>query len=65
MVLTCLKNFLRDTSGASAIEYSLIGILIAVAIMVGVSNTGNETSSLYDCTVAALDGAECGGGNSG
>lgn len=43
----------RDESGATSIEYALIGSLIAVAILASVTLLGEETSALYEL-IAAL-----------
>ncbi len=37
-----LKRFLNDESGATAIEYSLLAALIAVAIVAGAGSIGNQ-----------------------
>lgn len=41
-------RFARDESGATSIEYALIGTLISVAIIVGASALGTKLSLLYD-----------------
>ena len=46
-----MKNvvrFLKDKSGATAIEYGLIAALIAVAIITGVTALGTQTQSTFD-----------------
>ncbi len=47
-----LKNlvvrFLKDQSGATAIEYGLIAALISVAIIVGVKAVGTKLSSTFN-----------------
>lgn len=40
-------KFLEDESGATAIEYALIGTLISVAIMVGAGAVGNAVNNLF------------------
>ncbi len=42
------KRFLRDERGSTAIEYSLIAVLISVAIIGGVSLVGDEASRLFN-----------------
>jgi pilus assembly protein Flp/PilA len=42
-----LLRFLRDTSGATAIEYALIGGLVSVAIIVGARALGVSLNSVY------------------
>ena len=46
-----MKNvvrFLKDKSGATAIEYGLIAALIAVAIITGVTAVGDNASTTFD-----------------
>lgn len=45
---TLISRFISDESGATAIEYSLIGVLIAIAIMVGATSLGNEIGRLFN-----------------
>ena len=42
-----VKRFVRDESGATAIEYGLIAAGIAVAIIVAVNAVGTDLSSLF------------------
>lgn len=42
-----LRRWLRDDSGATAIEYGMIGALIAVVIAGAVASTGSGTNGLY------------------
>ena len=41
------NKFLEDESGATAIEYGLIGALIAVGIIVGASALGGSLNGLF------------------
>jgi len=41
------SRFLRDESGATAIEYGLIASLIAVAIITGATALGSNLSSSF------------------
>jgi pilus assembly protein Flp/PilA len=43
-----IKRFVRDESGATAIEYGLIVALIAVVIIVAVSAVGNSLGSNFN-----------------
>ena len=46
-----MKNFLkmiRDTKGATAIEYGLIAALIAVAAITALGNVGNKLGSTFN-----------------
>jgi len=40
-------NFIRNESGATAIEYALIASLIAVAIITAVSTVGGKVSTVF------------------
>jgi pilus assembly protein Flp/PilA len=42
-----MKRLLRDTRGATAIEYGLIVALIVIAIIVAVQGVANETNGLW------------------
>ncbi|MES1155345.1 MAG: Flp family type IVb pilin [Pseudorhodoplanes sp.] len=52
--MTSLKNFLRDESGATAIEYGLIAAGIAVAIIATVQGLGGKLESTFTSVNAAL-----------
>ena len=45
-----LKNFLKDESGATAIEYGLIAALISIAIVAGATTLGSELSGSFNAT---------------
>ena len=42
-----MREFFKNESGATAIEYGLIAALIAVAIIGAASTLGSETSSAF------------------
>ena len=42
------KRFARDESGATAIEYALVGTLISVVIVASVTALGLRVADLYD-----------------
>ena len=48
-----LKNFLKDESGAAAVEYGLLVGLIAMVILAAVSALGNNLSTFFS-TVANM-----------
>ena len=50
-MLRLTKQFLRDESGATAIEYGLIAALIAVVIITAVTAVGSNLSGTFN-TVA-------------
>lgn len=47
-------RFLKDESGATAIEYGLIAALIAVAIIGGVSALGTNAGATFDAVAAQM-----------
>ena len=53
-----LQAFLKDDSGASAIEYAFVAVLISVAILAVVMNLGDSVERAYvqvnDQMVAAI-----------
>ncbi|MBA5723927.1 Flp family type IVb pilin [Candidatus Liberibacter sp.] len=46
-MLFLVKCFLKDESGATAIEYGLIASLIAVAMIAATSSLGNAISNKF------------------
>ena len=46
--MTILKSFLRDESGATAIEYGLIAAGISVAIIVVVQGLGTKLNTTFE-----------------
>ena len=49
-----LAHFLRDESGATAIEYGLIAALIAVVIITAVTTVGTNLSGTFNAVATAL-----------
>lgn len=47
-------RFVRDESGATAIEYGLIAALIAVIIITGITNIGTSLNATFAKVVAKL-----------
>lgn len=45
--MTSIKRFIKDESGATAIEYGLIAAGIAVAIITAVGTVGDNLSSMF------------------
>ena len=52
------KSFLRDESGATAIEYGLIAALVAVAAITALGAMGNSLSNLFNTVATELDDAQ-------
>jgi len=55
--MNMFKRFLKDESGATAIEYGLIAALIAVAIIGAVTTLGGSLTDIFKLISGRLDGA--------
>jgi pilus assembly protein Flp/PilA len=53
-VMNRCKNFLRDESGATAIEYGLIAAGIAVAIITVVGTLGTNLNTAFSSVATAI-----------
>jgi len=51
-----IKNFFKDESGASAVEYGLLVSLIAVAIIVAVTSLGGSINTKFTEASTAIGG---------
>ena len=49
-----IKNFFKDESGASAVEYGLLVALIAVVIITAVTLVGTNLSSTFNYTAGKI-----------
>ena len=49
-----LARYLNDETGATAIEYSLIAALVAVAIITALSALGTNAAATFDKVAAEL-----------
>jgi pilus assembly protein Flp/PilA len=49
-----IRNLVRDTRGATAIEYGLIAALIAVAIMTTIGGLGSQLNSTFSATSSQM-----------
>ncbi len=47
-MLNLLRQFVKDQSGATAIEYGLIATLIAVALIVGATALGSQLNLVFN-----------------
>jgi pilus assembly protein Flp/PilA len=54
---TSFARFVKDESGATAIEYGLIAAGIAVAIIVGVQAVGTKMDALFNSIAGKLTAA--------
>ncbi len=52
--MTLFSRFLRDESGATAIEYGLIAALIAVVIIGAVTTVGTNLSTTFTTVAGKL-----------
>lgn len=52
------SRFLKDESGATAIEYGLIAALISVAIITGATTLGNTLSSTFSNISTTMNNAD-------
>jgi len=52
--MNLISRFVRDESGATAIEYGLIAALIAVVIIMGVQAVGTGLSSTFSTLSAKV-----------
>jgi len=50
-----IRKFLKDESGATAIEYGLIAALVAVACIVALEAMGTSLSGMFDGVKGKLD----------
>ena len=50
-----VSRFVKDESGATAIEYGLIAALIALAIMAGAGALGNSLNNKFQGIATKLD----------
>ncbi len=60
-MLTKLMIFLKDDSGATAIEYGLIAALVSVAAIGALTAMGNSLSTMFSTVATALSTAVSGG----
>lgn len=56
-MITKFKSFLKDESGATAIEYGLLVALIAVAIIGAVTAVGGGLSGMFNAVDTSLTNA--------
>jgi len=50
-------RFLKDESGATAIEYGLIAALISVALITGATSLGTNLNATFDSLSTEMSGA--------
>lgn len=52
-----LARFWKDRSGATAIEYGMIAVLVAVAIISGATGIGNSVKNVLNSTANKVTAA--------
>ncbi|HWA42184.1 MAG TPA: Flp family type IVb pilin [Hypericibacter adhaerens] len=57
MLKTTIQNFVRDESGATAIEYGLIAALVSVAAIVALQALGGSLSTIFGVVSENLSSA--------
>jgi pilus assembly protein Flp/PilA len=55
-----LINFVKDESGATAIEYGLIAALVAVGLIAALTALGDSLSNIFNLVASQLDSASAG-----
>ncbi len=53
-LLTPIMDLLHDDAGVTSIEYALLGMLIAVAVVGAISSVGAAVKSLYELIAAKM-----------
>lgn len=56
-MINMIKNFVKDESGATAIEYGLIAALVAVAIITALGALGTELAAIFQYVADQLAAA--------
>ena len=56
-MIKIFAKFLKDESGATAIEYGLIAALISVAIITGATTLGNTLNNTFGAISTKMKGA--------
>ncbi len=56
-MLAKLMVFLKDDSGATAIEYGLIAALVSVAAITALGAMGDSLVTIFESVSSSLDGA--------
>lgn len=54
--MTNIKRFLKDESGATAIEYGLLAALISVVAITAMTTAGTQLNSKFTTVSTALSG---------
>ncbi|HMB76625.1 MAG TPA: Flp family type IVb pilin [Kiloniellaceae bacterium] len=57
-MMTKIFDFVRDESGATAIEYGLIAALVSVAAIGAMGSLGNSLNNMFNTVASELNGAQ-------
>lgn len=57
LIMNFIKKFIREEDGVTAIEYGLIAALIAVVIILAVTQIGTRLCLVFQSVAVALGGA--------
>ncbi|MET0598788.1 MAG: Flp family type IVb pilin [Mesorhizobium sp.] len=52
-----ILRFLRDTAGATAIEYGLMAVLVALGMLMGATALGSQVTAMFDNNAQRVEGA--------
>jgi pilus assembly protein Flp/PilA len=55
--MSMIRKFVKDDSGATAIEYGLIAALVSVAIIAMLTTLGTELGNTFTSVATELQGA--------
>ena len=64
-MISKFRRFLKDKSGATAIEYGLIAALVSVAAVVALQNLGTSLNTMFTTVSTQLDTAVAAAGGTG
>jgi pilus assembly protein Flp/PilA len=56
--MSMFRRFVKDDSGATAIEYGLIAALVSVAIIVALGTLGNNLNATFSAVSDELNGVQ-------
>ncbi len=59
-MLTHIKSFIREDTGATMIEYGLLAALVALAAIIALTALGTDLNSLFTSASTKLKGASGG-----
>ena len=61
-MLSQLERFLRDETGATAIEYSLIAALVSIAAIATLTALGDQLADTFGVIIGVMNNVGAGGG---